>query len=95
MPKLVCVKCHTELKIEKTGAYALEMFNKPPRPYKLWSADAWRCPGCGYVVLAGFPHEPLVEHYEEKFERILERVRESETAVQGWLIEDHERPQGD
>ena len=75
MPKLVCCNCQTELEIEKNGVSVVEMFSQPPQPYRIWSADLWKCPQCQNEIVAGFGMQPLAEHFQEKFNDILERVK--------------------
>lgn len=70
-----CVKCKRAMEIEKTGIYFVEMFNDPPQPYKIWSADLWRCPVCGHQIVRGFGDNPLMEHYEDGFETYLDDIK--------------------
>lgn len=42
------------------------------KPYKLWSGDLWKCPGYGTEVIAGTGKNPIVEHYQEDFEYLME-----------------------
>lgn len=93
MTKLVCFHCLTEYKIIKTGGWVIEMFGDPPQPYKIWSADGWKCPGCDQIVMAGFPRGPIAEHHEDDFEIVLDRVKNSETAKEHWVIYDYEKAQ--
>jgi hypothetical protein len=79
------------MKVKKSGAYVLEMASTPPKPYKIWFADAVKCSGCGHVVITGFGDKPLAIHHEAGFAEYLEKVKNSETAKWGWLIEWHER----
>ena len=37
------------------------------RPYRLWSADKYRCPVCLKSVVVGFAPKPFVEHFEESY----------------------------
>lgn len=70
MPKMVCLSCKVDLVIEKTGAVVADMFNLPPKPYKLYMADAWRCPGCGAVILV-CNNNSYADHWEKDFFRKL------------------------
>ena len=90
MPKMICFQCHVELVIEKSGVDVVEMFSQPPQPYQLFQADAWKCPGCGAIVIAGFAHEPLAEHWQDDFDAILNRMIESKNANAGWLVKSFE-----
>lgn len=81
MPKIICFKCQVEYKPKKNNIPVIEMFNEPPRPYKIWLADAWQCPGCQHVVVAGFGKGPIREHFEPDFPELLERVLAAEWVV--------------
>lgn len=87
MPKLVCVNCETELKPEVNGVVVVETM-LVREPYKLWRADLWKCPGCGFEVVAGFGNRPTAEHFEEGFSEKLTR----EIVIAGRVVYDHERP---
>jgi len=86
MPKIVCVDCGVDFRIEKTGANAVDMFQTPPVPYKITSCDAWKCPGCGKVVLAGFASYPTVEHFQPEFNQYFLGIERKE-----WTIKVYER----
>ena len=81
MPKQICVKCSREFKIERNGVMVIEMFSYPPQPYKIWSADIWKCPTCEREIIAGFGHQAIAEHFQEKFDDILNKVQEGEFYV--------------
>ena len=87
-PFYVCAKCENkyvprltglgnEMKPKKNGVHVIEMADFGP--YKVWLADLWICPKCGHKTIAGFGVEPLAEHYEEKFAKILEVAKASES----------------
>lgn len=75
MPKMVCVKCETELKPEENGTIVVELFQENTEPYKVWSADKWKCPVCGIEVIAGFGNYPLMEHYEGDIKAFIEGLK--------------------
>jgi len=81
MPKMVCQKCKVEFRPKKNGVYVVEMYSDPPRPYRVWSADAWECPGCEHVVIAGFGNFPMMEHYESRFDEWYTALLESDATV--------------
>ncbi len=87
MPKLVCVKCQCELRPETNGTVVIEMAQE--KPYKVWKADTWKCPGCGVEVVGGFGQKPFMENFQEKFAEDLQT--EIETAQR--VVYDYERPQ--
>ena len=77
MPAPTCVQCERGYKIEKTGVYLVEMFNRPPRPYKVWHADLWECPQCGDQITHGYGENQLMEHFEEGFDEWLGLLKDS------------------
>jgi hypothetical protein len=87
MPKMVCTECQCEFVILKNEVSVIEMFCDPPVPYKIWSADLWKCPGCGKEVVAGFS-QSWVEHYQSRFQDELDRIMKSGATV----IYDYEHP---
>jgi hypothetical protein len=92
MNKLICVHCQTEFRVKSNDVYLVEMFNDPPRPYKIWSADSWECPGCGSVVLSGFSQE-CWEHFETDFAYHLEMIKKKEKDGHCTIVYDFEKPQ--
>ena len=91
MAKLVCAKCECELRPELNGVGVIEtMDNDNARPYKLWVADLWKCPGCEIEVVSGFSgvgEAPMAEHWSENFDQCLEYVKNRPR-----VYYDHERP---
>ena len=75
MPRVSCVACQCELRRHATGIFFVEMTNFGP--YKLWHADLWKCPGCGYEAVHGFGDRPLREHYEPDFKEFLDGIKAS------------------
>jgi hypothetical protein len=92
MPKMVCADCQTELKIETSGIYVFEMFCEPPKVYKIWCADEWKCHGCGKTVIAGFGSGAIAEHFEEEFETVKENILAGEKAGKIKVFYDYEKP---
>ena len=68
--KPVCVKCEIQFQREKNGVEAKEMRNREKtEPYRIWSADKWKCPKCGVEILNGFANRacyPNSENYEDR-----------------------------
>lgn len=90
MPKLVCVNCETELKVLDNGILVIETASFGV--YKVWSADTWKCPGCGFEVVAGFGQIPLrADHYKDDFQGWLEQEKANATVI----VYDNERPKGE
>jgi len=75
MPKMVCVKCEVELKVEHSGTKVVELFQRNTMPYKVWSADKWKCPKCGIEIIAGWGARPLMEHYEGDIQAYIEKLK--------------------
>lgn len=69
MPRPVCVRCQCEFRCEKNDTLIVEMI--ADGPYKLWSADAWKCPGCSVEIIADFGFIPLSVRHESSFAHIL------------------------
>ncbi len=88
MPKSICTNCQTEFKPYKNGIYVVEMFLTPPQPYKIWSADLWKCRGCENEIVVGFGNEPLAEHFEDEFDSFFEMIKKTDTVVYSY-----EKPQ--
>lgn len=87
MPNPACVKCQISLGKEKSGVNFVETFQENKQPYKLWSADLWKCPKCGIEIIDGFGNQPLGEHFQEKFNIILNK----RTAIDPTIYFGHER----
>lgn len=86
MPRLVCADCELALEIEKSGVYVVVMFNDPPQPYQVWSADLHTCRRCSRKAVAGFGNRALAEHWQPGFADVLKRAEQS-----GYLIRQFER----
>ena len=67
-----CVKCKTYLAPLKNDIVVLETF-EDHRPYKLWCADLFICPGCKYRLISGFGQEAISEHYMPDFDEIMHK----------------------
>jgi len=76
----VCVKCQVEMKPEKNGVGVLDI--TAFGPYKIWVADKWKCPKCGYEVIVGFGIKAIAEHYEKSFHSIVEGYRKQKNLVE-------------
>ena len=70
----ICVNCRKKMKPEKNGVYFLEYAHFGP--YKLWHSDKWKCPTCGYEILAGFGFSPVRQHFDEDFTECCNRAEE-------------------
>ena len=88
MTKLVCLDCQVEFRIEKNGVLGVDMFLAPPQPYQIYDCDAWKCPGCGRVILAGFSDFPFAKHFEPGF---LERLNGALARSKDWVIAIYEK----
>ena len=71
----VCVKCQVELRPKTNGIAAVEMASFGP--YKIWMADVWRCPVCGWEGILGFSSEPIAEHHRPHFAAELEKAQDT------------------
>lgn len=70
MPKIVCVGCQVEYRPDTNGVTVIDMFQRPPRPCKLYEGDMWRCPGCGHQIVAGLGQR-YAEHFQSDFDEKL------------------------
>ena len=68
--RAVCVPCSREYTCFENGFKVLEMADFGP--YRVTESDAWKCPGCGHVVVTGFAKEG-VEHYDADFHAAMAR----------------------
>jgi hypothetical protein len=78
---IVCVKCETEFKPHKNGAYLIEMFQSDRDIYKIWQCDIWKCPICGVEVVAGLGQEPIMEHFQGDCWKLLHELQLSEQTI--------------
>ena len=94
MPKIVCAKCHLDYQPLLNGVRVIDMAFDPPAPYHILNGDAWFCPGCNHVVIAGFPDAPRagIYHHEPGFEKELESTRSSLSYKEGLSVEVYEHP---
>lgn len=79
MPKPVCVACERFMRPKHNGVKAIEGMPiengalpgraEPEKwkPYKLWTADEWYCPSCGYRLITGFGLAPNAERHDPGF----------------------------
>lgn len=65
MNRVVCVECEEEMKPEENGVDVSEL-GGDGKPYKMWKADALRCPGCGTYVVTGFADNPFMQRPDER-----------------------------
>lgn len=62
-----CPGCAVFMKCEMAGVI-IEEKRVGNLPYKLWSADLYRCPVCTREVVTNFGSRPTVEHFDGKYE---------------------------
>jgi primosomal protein N' len=74
-PLYMCAECQVEMRCKTNEVYVIEKATFGP--CNVWSADLWQCPQCGHKTIAGFGLEPLAEHYQDRFEGILAKARDS------------------
>ena len=66
-PGYACVPCKTYLRPRKNDITVLQD-DAEGKPHKLWSADLWECPDCGYQVILGYGQNAFSEHDEPDFD---------------------------
>lgn len=77
MNKPICSECQMAMRPHKNGVLVVETYNAPPLPYKLWGADEWRCPVCGFKVLVGFSEKSIHAPYTDDVQGVVRRIREA------------------
>lgn len=90
MPSPICVECKVEMTIAKSGVYIIETYTVHKLPYKVWHADAWRCPVCGHLTVAGFGNNPIYANWEEDFKERVDHLLGTDIAKKGWVLYCHE-----
>lgn len=69
MSEYVCVKDGRILRIQKNSVLA-ELLDGAGESYKIFYADRWGCPKCGFAILVTAPNA-VAEHFqEEHYDRI-------------------------
>lgn len=71
--KPICLKCKKFFVPSKNGIRFTEGMPVDDhwKPYKLWLGDAWKCSSCDAEIIVGVGREPVSEHHEPEFEKIL------------------------
>ena len=72
MPKPVCVNCNCFFQKIKMGVNVEETFSTNGcdlEPYKIWHADLYACPKCGFEVVTDYGNCPIMEHFEDDFKK--------------------------
>ena len=69
-PGLVCVTCQRFLKIKKKNVSVEEGMPNGVggwQGYKLWCADLYECPDCGFQLITGFGRKAVSEHFMQDY----------------------------
>ena len=77
----ICVPCQLEYQMHKVGV-GLETM-RPDGPYKLYSADLLRCPGCGHQIARPNP-TAIAEHFQPEYGPLVHRYEERNRLVRSW-----------
>jgi len=66
---MICVACKRFLRPKKIGVLIEEGMpaGNGWRPYKLWYADLYQCPTCGFEVVGGFGARPVAESFQPDY----------------------------
>lgn len=70
----ICVECRLFMTRVKNGVSVLT--HAETRPYQLFRADLFECPGCGGQVVTGFGSNPESEHFAPDFAERIERAEQ-------------------
>jgi hypothetical protein len=79
--KPVCVKCQAAFEVKRLGVTVIETAGIPPEPFRLWRADLYACPICGYEALTQFAHEPIAQKSDSDFQAALDLARRGDRFV--------------
>lgn len=92
--KPICIPCQRFFRMVKSGFYFVEGMPVGPgtapagtaepgkwKPYKIWSGDRWRCPGCNAEIISGVAQQPTAEHYEQDFNHYLRTLNATQFQV--------------
>lgn len=52
--RAVCLECNIQMRVASNRHLSIELYSKPPEPYKIRRTDVLRCPVCGLMVAVGF-----------------------------------------
>ena len=66
----ICVRCRMEYINSKNGVI-VKIMMADGKPYQLWNADVWICPGCGHDLLGGFAERPFARNYDLDFSKVV------------------------
>lgn len=71
---VVCPQCQKEMMCERVGVI-VEEHREGGQPYKIWSADLYKCYECQKEIITAFSDRPLAQHFEEEeYERLRSQV---------------------
>ena len=70
--KIMCVTCRKQLECRKNEVVVEELGIGSRR---IWEADLWECPKCGTEIIVGFGLEPIMEHFQKDYRKILTKER--------------------
>ena len=74
MANVICVKCNKKMVFEEAGVLVLET-KKDGTPYKVWSADLFRCFDCEREVITHFAFSPLAQSFDgERFQELAKKT---------------------
>jgi hypothetical protein len=78
---VTCCACNLQMHTATIGIALEEMTAQGP--YKLFSADVLRCPGCGFEI-ARPATVPLSEHFRQDYPSISLQFRKRNKMVRSW-----------
>lgn len=66
MNKTICVKCSEEMNCDKMGVKVVVRSKMTGDILEIWSADRYKCKGCGYKIIpdSKFAQEPIYCEYK-------------------------------
>ena len=69
----ICVPCQKEMQRVKNGV-VVEEHREDGSAYKIWHADLWGCPKCGYQCILGFGDRPIAHHHSMEYAQLQKQV---------------------
>jgi hypothetical protein len=65
--RAVCPTCQLSYRCHRGGVDVVEVIGREQKPYKLWQADLYKCPGCGHEIVTAFGEGPFATDWQENF----------------------------
>lgn len=95
MPSMhVCGRCDAFMRVALNGVRVREM-KENGRPYRVWAADLWRCPICGWELVTGFGNGPLAHYGTEAYQPYIDAAGKRGELVTAYHIKQPRKEERD